>query len=235
MIVIARPREPEPYLQALLRAGAAEADIVLAAHDAPPDLDLDRMRGLLLTGGADVDPQLYGETVRYPQGNGRQRPVKTDPKRDQFELNLLRHALSRQLPILAICRGLQLANAHFGGTLYQDLYADDATQHEHRQDEQRSGFSHHIRLTEGPSRLREILGAAAAEPLPVNSFHHQGIRNLGHGLRMTARAMEDGFPEAFELDSSDSPFFIAVQWHPEELTNSPLHLALFRSFLAAIQ
>ncbi len=233
MIVVSRPHKLEPYYQALLRAGAEEAEICPAAHDSPPQMD--RMRGLLLTGGADVDPQLYGETVRYDEDQGRQRKVKTDPKRDEFELALLRKALSRQLPILAICRGLQLANVHFGGTLYQDLYADRATQYEHRQDEQRSAFSHHIRLTEGPSRLREILGAAAAEPLHVNSFHHQGIQTLGRGLRMTAPGVEDDFPEAFELEASGCPFFVAVQWHPGELTAFPQHLALFQSFITAIR
>ena len=234
MIVISRPREPGPYSQALLRAGASEAAICLAAHDSSA-LDLDRMRGLLLTGGADVDPELYGETVRSYEESDRQRPVKNDRPRDDFELKLLRQALSRQLPVLAICRGLQLANVHFGGTLYQDLYADHATQWDHRQPENRSDCTHHIRLTDGPSRLRAILGISVSEKLPVNSFHHQGIKTLGRGLRITARAVEDDFPEAFELDDGDFPFFIAVQWHPEELTASPQHLALFRSFLAAIQ
>jgi len=163
---------------------------------------LDRLDGLVLSGGVDVDPALYGR-ARHPKLG------RVDRVRDEFELALAREALQRDLPIFAICRGQQLLNVATGGTLIQDIPSELKGAVTHDAAGRRTRRSHSVELERG-SRLEEILGPG---PLSVNSFHHQAIDGLGQGLTISGRCAEDGVIEAVEM--RDRSFVVAVQWHPE--------------------
>lgn len=184
----------------------------------------EHLDGLLLPGGADVDPSGYQEEP-HPQTQG------TDPPRDDVELKLVGWALEDGMPILGLCRGLQIINLALGGTLYQDL-ADElpgAIKHDYLPSAgyTRDRLSHDVRLVEG-SKLAAIVGETT---LPVNSMHHQGIRDLGRGLVPVAIA-PDGLVEGIELPSH--PFLVAVQWHPEARSALDARMRrLFEEFVAA--
>lgn len=188
------------------------------AADALAPLD-----GLVLTGGHDVDPQWYDARPSPALG-----PV--DPHRDEFELALFHAARSRGMPILGICRGLQLVNVALGGTLYQDLPTEQPGDILHDPPVARDARTHAITLSPG-SRLQSALDTGVLE---INSFHHQAIRDLAPGLTVTARA-DDGVIEGVEGRAEDS-WLLAVQWHPEEFhheRNSP-DQRLFRALVQAI-
>lgn len=190
------------YLQVLERIGLASL-MITPAHDlrSLPTL-LDRCDGLVLTGGEDVDPALYGEEP-IPQLGIVNRP------RDRTELAVLKLALERELPVLAICRGCQLLNVCLGGTLYQDLPTQrPETVLAHMQAETWERRTHRVRIRRD-SRLGQIVGS---EDLLINSFHHQGIKKVAEQLEVVAVA-EDGIVEAVE--APDYPWLIGVQWHPE--------------------
>lgn len=190
------------YVEVLERHGMASV-LLTPSHSASsiPAL-LDRCQGLVLSGGEDVDPSFYGEAPKPGLG-------VTNPARDEAELRVLGHALERELPILAICRGCQLANVHFGGSLYQDLTLQRPGALDHRQEEPWGRRSHLVRI-EPDSKLARITGA---EELLINSFHHQGVKRVGAGLRVVAEA-EDGTVEAIEWPGSPA-WFLGLQWHPE--------------------
>jgi putative glutamine amidotransferase len=160
--------------------------------------------GLLLTGGGDIDPARFGEAPH---------PTLFDvaPVRDTFEAAAARWALERQVPLLCICRGIQVLNVTLGGSLYQDVGTDPGTTLTHSQTEPRDQPTHKVKVRPG-SRLAEVLGADEVE---VNSMHHQAIKGLGRGLTAVAWA-PDQIVEGVELP--DHPgFVLGVQWHPEEL------------------
>ncbi|MDZ7884015.1 MAG: gamma-glutamyl-gamma-aminobutyrate hydrolase family protein [Mycobacterium sp.] len=164
---------------------------------------LDHVDGLLISGGADIDPRRYGGDPDDPTLSG------VNPVRDANEITAFEAAWSRQLPTLAICRGAQLVNAVRGGTLHADLARDFPSDINHRLGEAALASSaHQIEITAG-SRLAEWAGESGT--ISVNSQHHQGIRTLASGFAVTARAT-DGLVEAYE--SVTQPFS-AVQWHPE--------------------
>ena len=178
------------------------------------------VRGLLLTGGPDVDPSLYGQAPHPALG-------RVDAARDQDELHLFRMARERRMPVLGICRGLQVMVAAGGGTLYQDLDSQLPGALRHRQSAAREEASHPIRVTEG-SRLAELIGSGEQQ---VNSFHHQAVDYLPADWRAVARA-PDGVLEGIEGENAD--FLLAVQWHPENrFRHVPTDLALFRGLVAA--
>jgi putative glutamine amidotransferase len=160
--------------------------------------------GLLLTGGGDVDPALFGEGP-HPTVD------EVAPARDALEAAAVRIALERGLPILAVCRGVQLLNVALGGSLHQDVGTDPGTAIRHRQTEPRDCATHAVTLKSG-SRLAETLGA---DELDVNSMHHQAVKALGEGLVPVAWA-PDQIIEGVEMTDS-SRFVLGVQWHPEEL------------------
>ena len=214
--------EQSPYYRALIAAGAAPEQIaMLTAQDAgrvrAQDFD-----GVLFAGGEDIDPAFYGERRKYES-------VKVNRTRDEFEQGLLHSALDLRLPILGICRGVQLINVDFGGTLYQDLAEDFVPEFEHQQLEagrQRSDLTHTVTVTEPESLLHQAVQGSCR----VNSLHHQAIKHLGRGLKVSAHS-EDGLVEAVET-ANDYPFLLAVQWHPEELTENEEQLRIFKDFVS---
>jgi putative glutamine amidotransferase len=167
---------------------------------------LDRVSALVLSGGSDVDPALFGERPHPKLG----RVVR---ERDDFELALTREALRRDLPILAICRGHQVLNVATGGTLIQDIPSEVTGGVEHDPRRERWERAHLVDIVEG-TRLREILGRGTVS---VNSFHHQAIGKLGDGLVVSARSSGDDLIEGVEMPSRR--FVVGVQWHPESFWN----------------
>jgi putative glutamine amidotransferase len=219
-----REGQKSPYYRALLESGAKPEELQMVT--APEEgLHFECMHGLLLAGGEDVDPALYGESPKHES-------VKVNRSRDAFELPLLAQALHRHVPVLGICRGAQLVNVKYGGDLYQDLEKDwapisaDSPVIHHKQPGSRSDATHAVVVTDPESRLAQTLPRTC----PVNSMHHQGIKRTGHGLRATAHA-EDGLVEAIEA-ADRGAYLVAVQWHPEELVHLPEHKKLFQQFLA---
>lgn len=211
----------QDYLDAVCRAGALPVLLPLLA-DAPAQWDamIDQLDGLLLTGGADVCPETYGEEKLPLCG-------ETAPLRDRQEFYLCRKALERHLPILAICRGHQMLNCVLGGTLYQDIAAQYKDELRHPCYEVPRDQVHSVAVEKG-SRLHQITGL---DTLHVNSRHHQAICRLGQGLVVTARA-NDGLIEGVELPGPD--FVVGVQWHPESLSDYvPDAQALFNAFVNA--
>ena len=210
----------QDYLEGVLRAGGTP--VLFPVTQDPDQLAslLDRVSGLLLTGGGDIDPALYGEEKRPGCG-------ECSPSRDAMEYPLCRAALERRMPVLAICRGLQVLSCVLGGTLYQDLAEEFSTVLSHPRYEVPRDPVHDV-LVRPDTLLSAIVGEG---PLPVNSRHHQGIHELGAGLRISAES-PDGLAEAIELP--DAPFVLGVQWHPESLSDRyPAHQRLFDAFIEA--
>lgn len=215
----------EAYAAAVLAAGGLPVVLTSAAD---PAACLDRIDGLLLTGGGDVDPACYGGCALDDRNYG------VDEERDRFELAIFHLALDRGLPVFAICRGLQVMNVALGGTLIHHIEADpgDRPGGVHRQQE--AGMPadadwHDITLTDHPAA--RILGDSPE--IAVNSFHHQGIRDLAPGLLPVGIA-PDGLVEAVTVDRPG--FTLGVQWHPELMfRRDPSHLRGFRAHVAAAE
>ncbi len=229
------PRDPEErskperayvnaaYLAAVQDAGGVPVPL-------PPQLDArslsalaERLDGLLLTGGGDLDPALFNEPPHPTL-------LEVSRARDTLELALVRNFLRALRPILAICRGIQVLNVALGGTLYQDVASDPGTEIQHQQKEPRDQPTHPVKVVPG-SFLARILGS---EELLVNSMHHQAVKALGQGLRLVASAPQ-GIVEGVELEESDPGHFVlGVQWHPEELVaKDPTARRLFHAFIDA--
>jgi putative glutamine amidotransferase len=166
---------------------------------------LEQMDGFVFQGGADVSPQSYKEDLIE---NGR---WPGDLHRDQYELQIMDWAFKHKKPVLAICRGFQLMNVYFGGTLYQDLKLQTKTNVEHRNAELYDKIFHDVECTE-KSLLTEIYGK---NKFTVNTVHHQGVKTLGKDLVVDALCPEDKLIEAFHYKNMDEHFVLAVQWHPE--------------------
>jgi putative glutamine amidotransferase len=217
------------YINVLAEAGAVPWLIPLLTKDTDTLRAIyDRLDGLFLTGGVDVDPSRYGEEKRPSCG-------RTDADRDATELQLVKWAIADRKPILAVCRGFQVLNVAFGGTLFQDVGEQypNAIKHDHFPKSDgtppRDYISHKVRVAPD-SRLASYLGADQA---PVNSMHHQGIKQLAPGLAANAWA-PDGLIEGIE--GTNGTFLIAVQWHPEELAHSDAGMRrLFTAFVEASQ
>jgi putative glutamine amidotransferase len=202
------------YVHALTRAGLIP--VIVAPMLAPEAAcaALDRVQGLVLTGGEDVEPARYHAQPHAKLG-------ETDAARDAVELALIAGAQRRRLPILAICRGIQIVNVALGGTLYQDLASERPGAIDHADTGARHGLS-----VQAGSLLHRTIGTARTT---VNSRHHQAIRDLAPGLRATAWA-EDGLIEGAESEQPDGPWMLAVQWHPEDDVEG----ALFSGFARAV-
>lgn len=204
------------YLRALEQAGATP---VVVPPLVGPGLDalLDRVDGVCLSGGPDIHPAAY-------DADPHERLGPTWCELDRCELALARGADARRLPVLAICRGLQVLNVARGGTLHQHLPDLGNGRLAHRQSEAAEVTTHEVHLSPG-SRLSAIAGT---DRLQVNSFHHQAVDRLGEHLVVTAQA-PDGTVEG--LEAVDRPFTLAVQWHAESLTGAEPHAALFAALV----
>lgn len=195
----------EDYVRSVEKAGGLPLVLAPGRPQDAPEL-LERLGGLLLTGGGDVDPSLFGEQ-RHPSVT---RIVR---ERDDFEIALAQGALQRDLPLLAICRGQQVLNVAAGGTLVQDIPSQVAGGVNHDPERERWETTHDVQIVPG-TRLRAILGR---DTLAVNSFHHQSVKDVGRGLVVSARSPEDAVVEA--LEAPDRRFAVGVQWHPESFWN----------------
>lgn len=218
------------YLTAVAQAGGVPLILAPLEYGTPEEATsqaaalVQRVDGILLSGGDDVDPRYYQEEPDPKLG-------WVDPDRDALEIALAREALKTGRPLLAICRGLQVLNVAAGGDLYQDLGGVGSLQHDQRAP--RWHATHQVSVRAG-STLARLLGGEGQEALTirVNSFHHQAIRRVAPGFRVVAEA-SDGLVEAIELD--DSPgFCLGVQWHPEHLVGRmAAQRGLFRGLVAA--
>jgi putative glutamine amidotransferase len=195
----------------------------LANADAATSV-LDSVAGLVLTGGEDVDPARYGEKRHEKVRN-------VNAARDATEAALIEEAQARGTPVLAICRGIQILNVALGGTLVQDIPSECKTDIDHDEDVPRDSRSHEIAIEPG-SLIAKAIGTDHAR---VNSFHHQSVKRVAEGMRVTARS-PDGVIEG--LESTDEDWWVmAVQWHPEEMTGSaePWDRGLFKAFARKLE
>ncbi len=210
----------QSYCRAVQLAGGTPVLLPLLDSETVLDAYL-RLDGLLLAGGGDVAPHHYGE-VRQT------KLTSVDPPRDRVELWLARQAMTDDLPLLAICRGMQVLNVAMKGTLYQDIATQlpHALCHNFRFERSRKHLGHEVRIEPG-TQLADILGA---QSLGVNSFHHQAVKSMTESLHLSATA-PDGVIEA--LEANDKRFVVAVQWHPEELIeDAPGMRRLFEAFVS---
>jgi putative glutamine amidotransferase len=222
IIGITRNRRPADYEQAIRTAGGEPR--ILDWERTNADEALDGVDGLMLTGGGDIHPRHYGRTMT-PQIE------LAEPGRDEFEIALSRAALQRDMPILAICRGLQVLNVAAGGTLLQhvpDAVGDGIA---HSIDEPKNAIAHAIKIKTG-STIARVLGpsVAAVETCPVNSRHHQAVDTVAPGFTVSATA-PDGVVEAIER--ADRRFCVGVEWHPENFWATGEFAGLFEAFVQA--
>ena len=214
LVVYREAADVEPYARAIESVGAEPL-----LQEARPGLKIGSCSGLLLTGGSDVDPWLYGEAPS-------RETEPPDPDRDTAEGALIDEALARDLPLLAICRGMQILNVHLGGSLIQHL--PTAARHVRRTAD-KSLSAHRVAIEPGTL----LAGIARSEQWDVNSRHHQAVARIAPGLRLSARDPEDGTIEAVELPLRR--FVLAVQWHPEnQAPGDASQRSLFESFAAAL-
>ncbi|MBI4208244.1 MAG: gamma-glutamyl-gamma-aminobutyrate hydrolase family protein [Deltaproteobacteria bacterium] len=222
-----RPGEPgsyfvrEAYIRSLAEAGAIPVILPYLQDRNSIRTVVSSLQGILLTGGDfDIDPQFYGEKPHPKLG-------KLLRERTHFEMEMARAAMHRDLPILGICGGEQVINVLLGGSLYQDIVSQLPQTHPHQTSKEGKRTFHPV-LIQPRTKLSRILGA---QPLTVNSTHHQAIKILGKRLKANALA-KDGVIEGFE--SPRHRFLIGIQWHPELLIErDPRHLKLFKAFVQA--
>ncbi len=207
------------YIEAITAVGGVP--ILLPVLDEENTIRMiDIIDGLLLNGGYDIDPYLYGEEPLKELG-------KVDVSRDLAEKTLILESIERDIPILAICRGIQILNVATGGTLYQDISTQMNTSLKHRQDTIGSTVTHKIKIEKG-TKLFDIFGQ---EELRVNSYHHQAVKDLAPGFRISARS-SDGLIEGIESDNNS--FIIGIQCHPERLWKKyPIFKKLFQALVNA--
>jgi putative glutamine amidotransferase len=214
-----RVRLTAAYVTALERAGLIPLIVPPLSSERAAAAVLDSVTGLVLTGGEDVDPARYGES--------RHEKVRSvNAARDATESALVEAAKNRGMPVLAICRGIQILNVALGGTLVQDISSQWKTDIAHDEDGPRDSRSHEIIVEPGSL----IASAIGTERCTVNSFHHQSVKDVADGMRVSARS-PDGIVEGIESTDKDW-WVLAVQWHPEEMTDSPepWDRGLFKAF-----
>ena len=184
--------------------------------------EIDRCQGVIITGGNDVAPHLYNGNSNHP------KIKNVDPERDDFEIKVMDKVLVSKKPLLSICRGMQLANVYFGGTLIPDIEEVGYKSHRTTNEEE----NRHPIFVEPNSLLHKITGSLSGK---VNSHHHQAVDKSGKGLKVTAEA-DDGIVEAMELEM-DFPFALFIQWHPERMKdfNNPFAGAVKERFLLSIK
>jgi putative glutamine amidotransferase len=210
------------YEESVRRAGG-DARVLDRVADSPADV-VASVDGLLLTGGGDVLPSIYG-AVAHPTFDG------AEPGRDEYEIELVRLALAADLPVFAVCRGVQLLNVARGGTLIQDIPDEIGTSVNHRLPMPQHSIAHDVWIETG-SLLERLMGERfeAGEAIPVNSRHHQAPKAPGEGLIASATA-PDGVIEA--LEDPARRFCLGVQWHPENFWRTGEFRNLFEGFIQA--
>jgi len=210
----------QSYVNAIMQAGGVPVLIPSMIHEDGWDALYARLDGILLSGGADI-------AIEHFSGEPHPRVEGVDPERDSIEIKMVQAAAEDGKPFLGICRGAQAVNVGLGGTLYTHIpdQVPNALDHAYPGN-RRTVLVHEVKLEEG-THIAEVMG----EPiLQVNSLHHQGLKDIAPALRVTGYA-PDGLVEAVELP--DHPFGIAVQWHPEWLTDQEPTRNLFRKFVEA--
>ena len=222
LIAIGQNRKMEDYLESVRRAGGEPVE-VLVGGEAPEQI-LARVDGLVLTGGGDVDPKLYGE-ARHDTFQA------AETGRDDFEIALARAAVVKGIPLLAICRGMQVLNVAMGGTLFQDIPSQVTGALEHSVPQPRAGSAHEVWVSKG-SQLSTLLAdhMEDGETCHVNSRHHQSVKDAAQGFDVTATS-PDGVVEAME--KTGAPFCVAVQWHPENFWRTGEFRELFEGLVKA--
>ena len=209
------------YFEAVLRAGALPVLLPLTRDEAVLRQALEKVDGVLFTGGVDVHPKRYGAEITWSVGMNEER--------DETEFTLLKMATEMKKPYLAICRGVQVMNTALGGTLYQDIEKEVPGSLLHPRHDRPREAVHEVTVSEN-TLLREILGT---EKTGVNSRHHQAVKTPAAGAVVCGRS-EDGIIEAIELPRSLHPFALGVQWHPESMAESvPRMQRIFDAFAAA--
>lgn len=217
-----------PYLRAIERAGGEAVILPNAAHELEAWLTV--IDGVVIAGGVDVDPRRYGGRLEHAGSEASEYSFE----RDEFEIALVRATRARDIPTLCICRGLQVANVAFGGTLIEDLREElgDRYTIEHRQTDadgvERYHYAegHTVTVTES-SAFARLVGSTS---FSTNSMHHQALRTIGEGFVAVGRT-SDGIVEVADA-TFPHPFFYAVQWHPEEFAD-PISTALFDGLVGA--
>jgi gamma-glutamyl-gamma-aminobutyrate hydrolase PuuD len=206
-----------PYYQALLHTGALPVIVPTLDDRSALSEYLDRLDGFVFTGGLDLPPRAYGQ-AKHP------RTQECDPKRFACDRLLAELALERDMPVLAICMGVQLLNVVYGGTLIQHIESEIC--HESKDGE---NDSFHAVVIEEESLLHRVMGTSEME---INSAHHQAVDQPAPGLRVAAKA-PDGIVEA--VQRTDRDFFLGVQWHPERFFDRPEQRQLFKALVNACQ
>ncbi len=222
LIAIAQNRSMTDYVEAIRRAGGEPVEVIPGGEK--PEHILARVDGLMLTGGGDVDPELYGEA---PNSTFQ----AAEAGRDQFEIELSRAAMKSGIPLLAICRGMQVLNVAMGGTLIQDVPSQVPGALEHAVPEPRFHIAHEVWISKG-STLSTLLAdhMEDGETCHVNSRHHQSVKVAAKGFEVTATS-PDGVIEAMEMPGA--PFCVAVQWHPENFWRTGEFRELFEGLVQA--
>lgn len=221
IIAIAPCAKPHDYEEAITRAGGVVRTVDYT-KDSPAEI-VATASGILLTGGGDVLPSIYGETA-HPSFSA------AESGRDAYELELTRRALEADVPFLAICRGIQVLNVARGGTLVQDIPGQLPLAVNHTVKDPPFAIAHDIWMTQGSLLDRLLRELVDGDTCPVNSRHHQAVKAPGHGLVVTATA-PDGVIEAIEDPSRR--FCLGVQWHPENFYRTGEFRDLFEAFVGA--
>lgn len=212
----------EDYVQSVLQNGGIPFILPVVDDEEVLSTYIEQLDGLILSGGHDVTPQYYGEEPMQKIG-------ETWELRDWFDSLLVEKALEKGIPVLGICRGMQVMNVLHGGSLWQDLSYMKDVEIKHLQGHSPELVTHLVDIEEG-SQLHELMGE---NHVMVNTFHHQAVRELGQGFKATAFSA-DGIVEAIEHE--EHPFYLGVQWHPEMLHASvPLMNQLFAGLIQAAQ
>lgn len=206
------------YIKAVIENGGIPFIIPLNIEDSVVEEQINNIDGLILSGGHDINPLIYNQEPKEKLG-------KTFYERDRFDYTLIKFALKRNIPILGICRGFQLLNVYFGGSLLQDLSYSKDINIKHDQEYGPKRISHSIKILKN-TKLNSIINQ---DEILVNSFHHQAIDKLAENLKISAIS-KDGVIEAFEQE--DYNFLLGVQWHPEMLHSVDIRSNLiFKEFI----
>jgi len=213
------------YVDGVMGAGGVPVVLPPAGDERSAEAVIQSLDGLLLSGGSDLDPGYYGEEPVPELG-------VTLPERDAFEMTLVGLALRRGMPVFGICRGMQVLNVALGGTLYQDLPSQwERDLLKHRQDTPKWQPTHEVRVGDG-AYIAEVMDR---EVVKVNSYHHQGVKDLAEGLLATGRS-SDGVIEAVEAEDVSERWLLGVQWHAEAMRGAgPQQESLFEAHVSAAE